>query len=71
MGREEFEQLIRERPVTIRTTDGRTYNIAPGQNVMIGDFTAGFLVEREGVKRNAVVGFENIASITHDDTPNP
>lgn len=71
MSRAEFELLIRERPVIIRTTDGRTYNIAPGQNVMIGDFTAGFLVEREGVKRNAVVGYENIASITHGAAPNP
>ena len=70
MGREEFEQLISERPVVIRMTDGREYSIAPGQNVMIGDFTAGFLVEDAGVKRNAIVGYENIASVTRGPASN-
>jgi hypothetical protein len=71
MGREEFEQLIRERPVIIRTTDGREYCITSGQNVMIGDFTVGFLVDRDGVKRNAIVGYESIASVSHGATPHP
>ena len=64
MGCEEFERLISERPVTIHMTDGRDYHIVPGQNVMIGDFNAGFLIDDNGVKRNAIVGYENVASVT-------
>jgi len=70
MNREEFQRLIDDRPVVIRMNDGREYYIAAGQNVMVGDFNAGFLVNVDGVKRNAIVSFTNIASITCGAAPN-
>jgi hypothetical protein len=33
------------------------------QNVMLGDFTARFLVEKDGVKRNAIITLGNIESV--------
>jgi hypothetical protein len=69
MKSEEFEQLIRQRPVLIRMIDGREFLIEPGQNVMVGDFTVGFLVKVDGVRRNAVVSLRNIASVTPATRP--
>lgn len=61
---EELKQLIRERPVLIRMNDGREFFIEAEQNVMIGDYTAGFLVlDDEGVKRNAVITLNNVADV--------
>lgn len=69
MGPEEFQRLIRERPVLIRMKDGREFFIEKGQNVMVGDYTAGFLVDDKGVKRNAVITLGNIASVIPSATP--
>ena len=64
MKSEEFQQLIRERPVLIRMNDGREFFIEAEQNVMIGDYTAGFLVvDEKGVKRNAVITLSNVAEL--------
>ena len=63
MRAEEFQQMIRERPVLIHMKDGRKFFIEKEQNVMVGDFTAGFLVDDEGVKRNAIITLSNISSV--------
>jgi len=64
MRADEFKQLISERPVLIRMNDGREFFIETAQNIMVGDFTAGFLVvDDKGVKRNAVISFTNIAEM--------
>jgi hypothetical protein len=61
---EEFQRLIANRPVLIRLSDGREYFIEKDQNVMVGDFTAGFLVEDKGVKRNAIITLSKVVSVT-------
>jgi hypothetical protein len=66
---EEFQRLIEKRPVLIRMNDGREFFIEKGQNVTVGDYTAGFLVDVEGVKRNAVITLSNIASVISRLTP--
>jgi hypothetical protein len=48
MQSEELQRLIAKRPVQIRMIDGREMFIEKGQNVMVGDYTAGFLVEDKG-----------------------
>lgn len=64
MRADEFQQLICERPVLIRMNDGREFFIETTQNVMVGDYTAGFLVvDDKGVKRNAVITLTNIAEV--------
>jgi hypothetical protein len=65
MRADEFQQCIRERPVLIRMNDGREFFIDEHQNVMVGDYAAGFLViDDSGVKRNAVISFSNIVDVT-------
>jgi hypothetical protein len=49
--------------------DGREFFIEKNQNVIVGDNTAGFLVEDKGVKRNAVIGLGKIASVIPRLTP--
>lgn len=64
MDSEEFQHSIRKRPVLIRMDDGREFFIEKGQNVMVGDATAGFLVvDDKGVKRNAIITLSNISSV--------
>ena len=64
MRAEEFRELIYERPVLIRMNDDREFIIEADQNIMVGDFTAGFLVvDHKGVKRNAVITLGNVAEV--------
>ena len=64
MSVEEFQESIRERPILIRMKDGREFFIETDQNVMVGDYTADFLVDDQGLKRNAVITLRNISSVT-------
>jgi hypothetical protein len=64
MSAEEFQQLIHQRPVLIRMNDGREFVIEVDQNIMVGDYTAGFLViDDKGVKRNAVITLGNVTDV--------
>jgi hypothetical protein len=63
METEEFQELICKRPVLIRMNDGREFFIDKEQTVMVGDYTAGFLVDDEGVKRNAVITLSNVSTV--------
>ena len=48
----------------IRMNDGREFFIEAEQNVMVGDYTAGFLVvDDKRVKRNAVITLSNVADV--------
>jgi hypothetical protein len=64
MRSEEFQQLTHERPVLIRMNDGREFFIESEQNIMVGDYTAGFLVvDDKGIRRNAVITLSNVAEV--------
>jgi hypothetical protein len=59
----ELEKLIAECPLLIRMNDGREYFVEKPEFIIVGDYTAGILVDDEGVKRNAVISLINIAAV--------
>jgi hypothetical protein len=64
MKAEEFQRLIHDRPVLIRMNDGREFFIEAQQNIMVGDYTAGFLVvDDKGIRRNAVITLSNVSDV--------
>jgi hypothetical protein len=65
----DLQQMLKECPLLIRMTDGREYFVEKSEFIVIGDYTAGILVDDEGVKRNAVITLMNIAAILPSATP--
>jgi hypothetical protein len=63
MESQNLEQLIPEYPLLIRMNDGREYLVEKPEFIIVGDYTAGILIDDEGVKRNAVISLINIASV--------
>jgi len=63
MENDELKDLIRECPLLIRMSDGREYLVEKPEFIIVGDYTAGVLVDVDGVKRNAVVTLMNITSV--------
>jgi hypothetical protein len=43
--------------------DDREYFVEKPEFIIVGDYTAGILIDIEGVKRNAVVTLMNITSV--------
>jgi hypothetical protein len=63
MESQNLERLIPECPLLIRMNDGREYLVEEPEFIIVGDYTAGILIDDEGVKRNAVISLINIASV--------
>jgi hypothetical protein len=68
MESDELKDLIRDCPLLIRMTDGREYFVEKPEFIIVGDYTAGVLVDVDGVKRNAVMTLMNIASVIPNAT---
>jgi hypothetical protein len=64
----DLQKLLRECPLLIRMNDGREYFVEKPEFIVIGDYTAGILVDDEGVKRNAVITLMNIATVIPNAT---
>lgn len=62
MESQELEKLIAECPLLIRMNDGREYLVEKPEFIIVGDYTAGILIDDEGVKRNAVISLINIST---------
>lgn len=69
MESDELRDLIHDCPLLIRMNDGREYFVEKPESIIVGDYTAGVLIEIEGVKRNAVVTLMNITSVIPNATP--
>ena len=63
---DDLKDLIRECPLLIRMNDGREYFVEKSEFIMVGDYTAGVLVDDDGIKRNSVLSLMNIASVVPD-----
>jgi hypothetical protein len=63
MESQELEKLIRECPLLIRMNDGREVFVEKPEFIILGDYTAGILVDDDGVKRNVVIALMNITSV--------
>jgi len=59
----ELQNLLKECPLLIRMNDGRKSFISNSEFIIVGDYTAGVLVDDQGVKRNAVLSLMNITSV--------
>jgi hypothetical protein len=60
---DDLEKMISECPLLIRMNDGREYFVEKPEFIVVADFTAAILVVEDGVRRNAVIGLMNIASV--------
>jgi len=63
MESDDLKDLIRECPILIRMNDGREYFVEKPEFIMVGDYTAGVLVDDDGIKRNSVLSLMNITSV--------
>lgn len=63
---DDLKDLIRECPILIRMNDGREYFVEKPEFIMVGDYTAGVLVDDDGTKRNSVLTLMNITSVVPD-----
>ncbi len=63
MESEELQELISECPLQIRMNDGREYLVEKPEFIVVGDYTAGILIDDAGVKRNAVITLMNITMV--------
>lgn len=63
MEREDLQKLIADCPLLIRMNDGREFLVEKPEFIAVGDYTAGILVDDNGVKRNVVIGIMNITSV--------
>ncbi len=63
MESDELKELIHQCPLLIRMNDGREYFVEKPEFIIVGDYTAGVLVDVDGVKRNAVLTLMNITTV--------
>jgi len=63
MESDELKELIHECPLLIRMSDGREYFVEKPEFIIVGDYTAGVLINDAGVKRNAVLTLMNITAV--------
>jgi hypothetical protein len=63
MESEDLQKMIQECPLLIRMNDGREYFVEKPEFIVVADYTAAILIDDDGVKRNAVIGIMNIASV--------
>jgi len=68
MESDDLKEMIRDCPLLIRMNDGREYFVEKPEFIHVGDYTAGLLVDINGVKRNAVVTLMNITSVIPNAT---
>ena len=68
MESDELKDLIRDCPLLIRMNDGREYFVEKPEFIIVGDYTAGVLIDVDGVKRNAVMTLMNITSVIPNAT---
>ncbi len=66
MESDDLKDLLQECPLLIRMNDGREFFIQNSEFIIVGDYTAGVLVDDQGVKRNAVLSLMNITSVVTD-----
>lgn len=60
---DDLQKLVRECPLLIRMNDGREFFVEKPEFIVVADYTAAILVVEDGVRRNAVIGLMNIASV--------
>jgi hypothetical protein len=60
---DDLQKLIVDCPLLIRMNDGREFLVEKSEFIAVGDYTAGILVDDNGVKRNVVIGLVNITSV--------
>jgi hypothetical protein len=63
MESQNLEHLIPECPLLIRMNDGREYLVEKPEFIIVGDYTAGILIDDAGVNRNAVISLMNITTV--------
>ncbi len=63
MESQDLKKMLHECPLLIHMNDGREYLVEKPEFIVIADYTAGILVDDEGVKRNAVISLINIATV--------
>jgi hypothetical protein len=63
MEADDLNKMIRECPLLIRMNDGREYFVEKPEFIVVADYTAAILVVEDGVRRNAVIGLMNIATV--------
>jgi hypothetical protein len=59
----DLKDLISDCPLLIRMNDGREFFVEKPEFIVVGDYTAGILVDHDGVKRNVVIALMNITSV--------
>jgi hypothetical protein len=64
----ELKDLLKQCPLQVRMSDGREYFVEKPEFIIVGDYTAGILVDDEGVKRNAVITLMNITAVLPNAT---
>ena len=69
MESDEFEDLIRECPLLIRTNDGREFFVEKPEFIVVADYSAAILVRDNGVRRINHLSLMNIASVVPHATP--
>lgn len=64
MEKEEFEELIKSCPLTVRMNDGREYYIEKPEFVTIGDYTASILFRNnQGSLIHGIASLINISTV--------
>ncbi len=64
----ELKDLLKQCPLQVRMSDGREYFVEKPEFIIVGDYTAGILVDDDGVKRNAVITLMNITAVLPNAT---
>jgi hypothetical protein len=69
MESDEFEELIRECPLLIRTNDGREFFVEKPEFIVVADYSAAILVHDNGSRRINHIALMNVASVVPHATP--
>ena len=59
----DLNDMIPDCPLLIRMNDGREYFVEKPEFIIVGGYTAGALIDVDGVKRDAMLSLLNIATI--------
>jgi hypothetical protein len=65
---QEFQALIRQCPLLIRTNDGHQFFVEKPEFIVVGDYSAALLVTDNGVRRINHVALMNVTSVVPQAT---
>jgi len=69
MESDEFQELIRECPLLIRTNDGREFFVEKPEFIVVADYSAAILVHDNGARRINHIALMNVASVVPHAAP--